>query len=105
RLRGRARPCRVRRTGPCGGLVRRRAGPGVEGNFLRLGFTEEDLADGGSDRLVDAVFAWGDENRVRERIDTFRAAGADHLALQVITSGSRDALPREEWRRLAALLD
>ncbi|MEU9481076.1 LLM class F420-dependent oxidoreductase [Streptomyces sp. NPDC048191] len=78
--------------------------PNYTNNFLRHGFTEEDLADGGSDRLVDAVFAWGDEDRVRERIGAFQQAGADHVALQVITDAERDTLPREEWRRLASLL-
>ncbi|MES4891358.1 LLM class F420-dependent oxidoreductase [Streptomyces sp. NPDC096012] len=78
--------------------------PNYTQNFLRLGFTEDDLADGGSDRLVDALFAWGREDRVRERIDAFHAAGADHVALQVVAEGTRDSLPREEWRRLAALL-
>ncbi|MFI9806015.1 LLM class F420-dependent oxidoreductase [Streptomyces sp. NPDC052301] len=78
--------------------------PNYTDNFLRHGFTEDDLADGGSDRLVDAVFAWGDDSRVRDRIDTFHQAGADHLALQVITDAERDTLPREEWRRLASLL-
>ncbi|MFF8864598.1 LLM class F420-dependent oxidoreductase [Streptomyces sp. NPDC015139] len=79
--------------------------PNYTDNFLRLGFTEEDIAGGGSDRLVDAVFAWGDENRVRDRIDTFRSAGADHLALQIISDSPRDSLPRAEWRRLADLLE
>ncbi|MEU8029743.1 LLM class F420-dependent oxidoreductase [Streptomyces sp. NPDC049099] len=78
--------------------------PNYTNTWLRLGFTEDDLADGGSDRLVDALFAWGDENRIRERIDTYHQAGADHLALQVVTGGERDALPRQEWRRLASLL-
>lgn len=78
--------------------------PNYTGNFLRIGFTEDDLKDGGSDRLVDAVFAWGDENRIRERIDAFRTAGADHVTLQVIEDRSRDALPRDGWRRLATLL-
>ncbi|MFI2200694.1 LLM class F420-dependent oxidoreductase [Streptomyces sp. NPDC020192] len=78
--------------------------PNYTDNFLRLGFTEDDLADGGSDRLVDAVFAWGDENRVRDRIDTFHQAGADHVALQIVAGGERESLPREEWRRLAHLL-
>ncbi|WP_433450658.1 LLM class F420-dependent oxidoreductase [Streptomyces sp. CA-142005] len=78
--------------------------PNYTNNFLRHGFTEDDLADGGSDRLVDAVFAWGDDSRIRERINTFHQAGADHVALQPITGGDRDGLPREEWRRLASLL-
>ncbi|MGW7819095.1 LLM class F420-dependent oxidoreductase [Streptomyces puniciscabiei] len=78
--------------------------PNYTNNFLRHGFTEADLADGGSDRLVDAVFAWGEESRIRDRIDTFHQAGADHVALQIITDAERDTLPREEWRRLASLL-
>lgn len=79
--------------------------PNYTNNFLRHGFTEADLADGGSDRLVDAVFAWGDESRIRDRIDTFHQAGADHVALQIVTDAAeRDTLPRDEWRRLASLL-
>ncbi|MGW0813790.1 LLM class F420-dependent oxidoreductase [Streptomyces viridiviolaceus] len=78
--------------------------PNYTNNFLRLGFTEADIADGGSDRLIDAVFAWGDEDTVRRRITAFREAGADHVALQVVEDGPSDALPREGWRRLAALL-
>ncbi|WP_309061420.1 LLM class F420-dependent oxidoreductase [Streptomyces sp.] len=78
--------------------------PNYTNNFLRLGFTEDDLADGGSDRLVDAVFAWGEESRIRDRIDTFLSAGADHVALQIVDDRSRDALPRDAWRRLASLL-
>ncbi|MBG0854968.1 LLM class F420-dependent oxidoreductase [Streptomyces spinoverrucosus] len=78
--------------------------PNYTNNFLRHGFTESDLADGGSDRLIDAVYAWGDEDHIRERIAAFHAAGADHVALQVVTDDPRDALPREEWRRLADLL-
>ncbi|MEU3335171.1 LLM class F420-dependent oxidoreductase [Streptomyces sp. NPDC006668] len=78
--------------------------PNYTNNFLRHGFTEEDLADGGSDRLVDAVFAWGDETTISTRINAFFAAGADHVALQVVDGGNRDHLPREAWRRLASLL-
>ncbi|GAB2845855.1 LLM class F420-dependent oxidoreductase [Streptomyces deserti] len=78
--------------------------PNYTNNFLRHGFTEDDLADGGSDRLVDALFAWGEDDRIRERINAFHAAGADHVALQVVDDGPRDALPREAWRRLAELL-
>ncbi|WP_405660870.1 MULTISPECIES: LLM class F420-dependent oxidoreductase [unclassified Streptomyces] len=78
--------------------------PNYTNNFLRHGFTEEDLAEGGSDRLVDAVFAWGDESRIRARIDTFFEAGADHVALQVVDGADRDSLPRKAWHRLASLL-
>jgi probable F420-dependent oxidoreductase len=78
--------------------------PNYTNNFLRHGFTEADLADGGSDRLIDALFAWGDEDRVRERINAFNAAGADHVALQVVDGESRESLPREAWRQVASLL-
>ncbi|GHF67013.1 LLM class F420-dependent oxidoreductase [Streptomyces griseosporeus] len=78
--------------------------PNYTNNFLRLGFTEDDLANGGSDRLVDAVFAWGTEDVIRKRIDEFHAAGADHVALQVVHGGPREFLPREGWARLAQIL-
>ncbi|WP_328630542.1 LLM class F420-dependent oxidoreductase [Streptomyces sp. NBC_00356] len=78
--------------------------PNYTNSWLRLGFTEDDLASGGSDRLVDALYAWGDENRIRARIDAFFDAGADHVALQVVDGTPMDKLPREGWRRVAALL-
>ncbi|ANB06619.1 F420-dependent oxidoreductase [Streptomyces ambofaciens] len=77
--------------------------PNYTRNFLNLGFTEADVADGGSDRLIDAVFAWGDEDTIRARIDTFLDAGADHVALQVVED-DMTLIPREGWRRLASLL-
>ncbi len=76
-------------------------------NLLRLGFTEDDLADGGSDRLLDAIFAIGSPEAARERAEEFGAAGADHLAVQVVTGQEREQpvrLPRAEWRTLAEAL-
>ncbi|MEV0244194.1 LLM class F420-dependent oxidoreductase [Streptomyces sp. NPDC050674] len=78
--------------------------PNYTNNFLRHGFTEDDLADGGSDRLVDALFAWGDDTAIRTKIDAFFEAGADHLALQVLDGEPRDGLPRKAWRNLAPVL-
>ncbi|MEU4462864.1 LLM class F420-dependent oxidoreductase [Streptomyces sp. NPDC024017] len=78
--------------------------PNYTNNFLRHGFTEDDLLDGGSDRLVDALFAWGDDTAIRTKIDAFFEAGADHVALQVLTGEPRDALPRKAWRDLASAL-
>jgi probable F420-dependent oxidoreductase len=52
-------------------------------NSLRaLGFTDDDVADGGSDRLVDAVVAWGSVDTVRARVKEHLDAGADHVLLQ-----------------------
>ncbi|MEA2170493.1 MAG: hypothetical protein QOF76_3793 [Solirubrobacteraceae bacterium] len=70
-------------------------------NLLRHGFDESDLADGGSDRLVDAIVAWGDDDVIAKRLQEHRDAGADHVCWQVIHAG--DGLPLEEWRRLAAI--
>jgi probable F420-dependent oxidoreductase len=76
--------------------------PNYTNNMLRFGLTAEDLLDGGSDRLIDALVAWGDMERIAARIAEHHAAGADHVAVQVLTA-DLDA-PREQWRRLAALL-
>jgi probable F420-dependent oxidoreductase len=79
--------------------------PNYTSNLLRLGFEEADFAEGGSDRLVDALFAVGDVEHVKERIEGFLTAGADHVALQPLTSGERGtALPRDAWRELADAL-
>lgn len=77
--------------------------PNYTNNLRRLGFTADDFADGGSDRLVDSVVAWGDETAVRARIDAFLAAGADHLAFQILPGPAAPGLPRDGWRRLAAI--
>jgi len=77
--------------------------PNYTGNLLRFGIEEADLADGGSDRLVDTVVAWGDEDAVAARIAEHREAGADHVALQLL-SDRRGELPLAAWRRLAALI-
>lgn len=71
-------------------------------NLLRLGFTAEDFRAGGSDRLVDALVAWGDVDTVLARLDEHHQAGADHVAIQVL--GAEAAHPREAFRRLAAAL-
>ena len=71
-------------------------------NFLRLGFTEEDLAEGGSDRLVDATIAWGDPATVAARISEHHRAGADQVAVQVL--GTDNPLPIAELREISAAL-
>ena len=58
--------------------------PNYRDNWLRSGFEESDLADGGSDRLIDALIVWGDEAAVIERVAQHHAAGADHVALQAL---------------------
>ncbi len=53
-------------------------------NLRRLGYQEEDLDRGGSDRLVDALVAWGDVDAVLKRVSNHRAAGADHVAVRIL---------------------
>jgi probable F420-dependent oxidoreductase len=76
--------------------------PNYANNLLRSGFTQEDL-DTVSDRLFDAIIAWGDEDTVLRRVDEHRAAGADHVCVQVLTGDPRE-FPYEQWRRLGAAL-
>jgi probable F420-dependent oxidoreductase len=80
--------------------------PNYVNNLRRLGFGDGDFADGGSDRLVDALVAWGDEESIRRRIDLHRTAGADHVCIQVLTDTAAAGLPLAQWRQLApALVD
>lgn len=58
--------------------------PNYTNNWLRLGFSDADFVDGGSDRLVDALVVWGDDDAIRERIQAHRDAGADQVTLQVL---------------------
>jgi probable F420-dependent oxidoreductase len=77
--------------------------PNYTNNWKRGGFTDDDLVAGGSDRLVDALYAWGDDAAIARRLDAHRAAGASHVCVQVITADP-SAFPRAEWRALAPAL-
>ncbi|MEU7888091.1 TIGR03620 family F420-dependent LLM class oxidoreductase [Microbispora bryophytorum] len=70
-------------------------------NLRRQGFADDDLAHGGSDRLIDSVVAWGDIEAIGTRIRAHHQAGADHVCLHVV--GATSAMPLPEWRRLAPL--
>jgi probable F420-dependent oxidoreductase len=72
--------------------------PNYVDNWRRLGFTDPDFAGGGSDRLIDAIIAWGDERAIRTRIEEHWQAGADHVCVQAV---GPTLLPDE---RLLALL-
>lgn len=56
--------------------------PNYVNNLRRLGYGDEDLSGGGSDRLVDAIVAWGDEEAIARRVAELREGGADHVLLQ-----------------------
>jgi probable F420-dependent oxidoreductase len=70
-------------------------------NLLRHGFTEADIADGGSDRLIDAVVPHGSADRVAAALREHIAAGADHVCLQIV---GHTGVPRMQWAELAAEL-
>ena len=77
--------------------------PNYVRNLKTLGFTDADVADGGSDRLADAIVAWGDVDAVVRRVHAHLDAGADHVCLQVLDENPL-VPPRAQWRRLADAL-
>jgi probable F420-dependent oxidoreductase len=86
-----------------GEMKSRLGDPNYRKDLMRLGFTDGDFADGGSDTLVDRLFAWGSVENVAARIEEHISAGADHVALYVLRANS-GTVPIEEWRALAAIV-
>ncbi|TMD42440.1 MAG: TIGR03620 family F420-dependent LLM class oxidoreductase [Chloroflexi bacterium] len=72
-------------------------------NLERLGWSAEELTPPGSDRIFDAVVAWGDEQTIAGKLRGHLDAGADHVAVQVLTS-KPDVAPLDDLRRLAPLV-
>jgi probable F420-dependent oxidoreductase len=77
--------------------------PNYVRNLVRLGFDEADLADGGTDAVVDALVAWGTVEDVVARVEAHLDAGADHVCVQPIVA-ERRGVPRQQWRALAPAL-
>lgn len=76
--------------------------PNYRNNWLRLGFTEAELADGGNDRFIDAMVLWGDAATVRKGLRAHFDAGATHVCLQPVHADG-DFTARD--RMLEALAD
>ncbi|MBB85113.1 MAG: TIGR03620 family F420-dependent LLM class oxidoreductase [Myxococcota bacterium] len=78
--------------------------PNYRKNLMRAGFEEAELDDGGNDRVIDAVVAWGDESALVDRVRAHREAGATHVCIQPldVDEPSRPSLATIE--RLAPLL-
>jgi probable F420-dependent oxidoreductase len=76
--------------------------PNYTNNLREFGFADDDFANAGSDRLVDAIVAWGDVDAIVKRANAMRDAGADHVCIQVIRADN--IVPRAEWRELAPAL-
>lgn len=77
--------------------------PNYTANLERFGFDAADFADGGNDRLVDTICAWGSVDMLAARVQAHLDAGADHVAVQVLVD-DRHGLPRREWAELAPAL-
>jgi probable F420-dependent oxidoreductase len=71
-------------------------------NLRRLGWTDDDLAGGGSDTLVDALVAHGSANQMAAQLSAHLNAGADHVAIQLLTEPDADPVPG--YRDLARAL-
>jgi probable F420-dependent oxidoreductase len=61
-------------------------------NWLRLGFSEDDVRKPGSDRLIDAVVAYGTPEAIAQRLNEHLEAGADHVAIQVLGGWTEETL-------------
>ena len=75
--------------------------PNYCNNLLTLGFAAEDFEHGGSDRLVDAIVAWGDDNAIMARIESHWQAGADHVALQCLRHDGESGFDMDTVRAFA----
>ena len=74
--------------------------PNYRNNWQRLGFKEQDLSDGGSNRFLDAMVAWGDESVIQRRIQEHFDAGASHVCIQPLHP---DGQPLPDLNALAVL--
>jgi probable F420-dependent oxidoreductase len=72
-------------------------------SLRRLGFTDDDLGDPLSDRLVDALVAWGSVDTIAARVREHHDAGADHVAIHVLPMNDTERV-MADWRTLAAVL-
>ncbi|WP_432926843.1 TIGR03620 family F420-dependent LLM class oxidoreductase [Microbispora sp. CA-135349] len=76
--------------------------PNYTKNLRELGFSDDDFADGGSDRLIDAIVVWGEPETIAERIRAHHDAGADHVCVQPLADSVDTQL--EHLRLLAPAL-
>jgi probable F420-dependent oxidoreductase len=70
--------------------------PNYRNSYLRMGFSAQDIENGGSDKLIDAIVAWGDEKAIRDRIQQHWDAGADHVCIQPLRRGGMSLTAEDE---------
>jgi probable F420-dependent oxidoreductase len=78
--------------------------PNYVDNLRLFGFDDEDFADGGSDRFLDTLVAWGPDDAIRARLHEHLDAGASQVAIQVLSATEPRGLPLAEWRHAAQVL-
>ena len=83
--------------------------PNYRNNLLRIGFTEEDVSGGGSNRLLDAIRPWGDIQTISSKITEHFDAGANHVCVQLVVDQTeqdkfQNGLPIQQWQSLAESL-
>jgi probable F420-dependent oxidoreductase len=76
------------------------AQPNYQRILMSQGFTQSDLEDGCSNRLVDSMIAWGTEEKISERINEHLAAGASHVCLLTLRCDSSGLPDERHWRPL-----
>jgi probable F420-dependent oxidoreductase len=84
-------------------LARYLAQPNYQNSLRRLGFTDDDFEGDGTDKLIDALVAWGDEGAILKRLQAHRDAGADHVCVQPVADPSQ-GFPIASIRRLSEAL-
>ncbi|MEZ5560311.1 MAG: TIGR03620 family F420-dependent LLM class oxidoreductase [Pseudomonadales bacterium] len=75
--------------------------PNYRNNWLRMGLSEADFENGGSDRFIDTTFAWGSADKIRERIQAHFDAGASHVCIQPVNPNGQ--FGDLHWEALEAL--
>jgi probable F420-dependent oxidoreductase len=83
-------------------IAGRLALPNYAENVRRFGFSDDDVKNGGSDRLVDALVAWGDVDSICARLESLFDKGADHVSIGMVPT---HGIHLDEWRRLAEVLN
>lgn len=77
--------------------------PNYRNNWLRMGLTESDLENGGSDKYIDATFAWGSVDKIKARIQEHFDAGATHVCIQPVNPNGQ--FGDLHWEALEALAE
>jgi probable F420-dependent oxidoreductase len=75
--------------------------PNYRNNWLRMGLTEADLENGGSDRFIDSTFAWGTASQIEARLKAHFDAGASHVCIQPVNPNGK--FGDLHWEALEAL--